>query len=160
MLFSFSGTDAEALAESLIRDFAWQNPPDSHGDNDHQDRIGDDIFEINSTTGGGGGAGAGAEGEAGLQTNNALDAAGQLGTGADGNNKALGMRRGSTESIGSADSFSVPRDGCWVGFEPAFGDIAPGRSATITVRANRRLIDKTNPSAGLNSIVSYKNIDS
>ncbi|CAM9236760.1 unnamed protein product, partial [Laminaria digitata] len=43
------------------------------------------------------------------------------------------MRRGSIESIGSADSFSVPRDGCWVGFEPAFGDIAPGRSATITV---------------------------
>lgn len=147
-----SGTDAEVLAESLIRDFAWQNPPDSNGENDHHDHTSDDIFGINSATGGeggvgGGGGGAERGGEAGvphllaaaneLQTNNALDAAGPLVAGVDGNSKTLGMRRGSTESIGSADSFSVPRDGCWVGFEPAFGDIAPGRSATITVRANK-----------------------
>lgn len=45
------------------------------------------------------------------------------------------QRRNSDEgSVGSADSFSVSRDGCRLGFEPALGELAPGRSVTIAVR--------------------------
>ncbi|CAN0353483.1 unnamed protein product, partial [Ectocarpus sp. 12 AP-2014] len=43
------------------------------------------------------------------------------------------VRRNSELSVGSADSFSVSRDGCRLGFDPAFGDLAPGRSMTIMV---------------------------
>eukprot|EP00903_Cladosiphon_okamuranus_P011029 g10416.t1 len=43
------------------------------------------------------------------------------------------QRRNSEGSVGSADSFSVSRDSCRLSFEPALGELAPGRSATITV---------------------------
>lgn len=43
------------------------------------------------------------------------------------------QRRNSEGSVGSADSFSVSRDGCRLGFEPALGELPPGRSVTITV---------------------------
>ncbi|CAM9334199.1 unnamed protein product, partial [Hapterophycus canaliculatus] len=51
----------------------------------------------------------------------------------DALSKGLLLRRNSEGSVGSADSFSVSRDGCWLGFEPALGDLAPGRSTTIKV---------------------------
>ena len=47
--------------------------------------------------------------------------------------KGLLQRKNSEGSVGSADSFSVSRDGCWLGFEPAMGELSPGRSVTITV---------------------------
>ena len=47
--------------------------------------------------------------------------------------EGLLQRRNSEGSVGSSDSFSVSRDGCRLSFEPALGELAPGRSVTITV---------------------------
>lgn len=43
------------------------------------------------------------------------------------------VRRNSERSVDSNDSFSVPSDGCRLEFEPAFGELDPARSITITV---------------------------
>eukprot|EP00752_Nemacystus_decipiens_P011479 g10191.t1 len=47
--------------------------------------------------------------------------------------EGLLQRRNSEGSVGSSDSFSVSRDGCKLSFEPALGELAPGRSTAITV---------------------------
>lgn len=47
------------------------------------------------------------------------------------------VRKASEESVGSADSFSVSRSDCWLGFEPEFGEIPPGRSVSIAVRKSK-----------------------
>lgn len=47
------------------------------------------------------------------------------------------VRKASEESVGSADSFSVSSNDCWLGFEPAFGEIPPGRSASIAVSKSK-----------------------
>lgn len=56
---------------------------------------------------------------------------------AGGARKGSLVRKASEESVGSADSFSVSRDDCWLGFEPAFGEILPGRSASIAVSKSK-----------------------
>lgn len=50
------------------------------------------------------------------------------------NTKRSLERKASGASVGSADSFSFSSKRCRVGFEPAFGELLPGRCASIAVR--------------------------
>lgn len=140
------GTDAEESAEPLIRDLAKQR----------SQKQAIEALDGNSAAGvgdggeGGGGLGktltaatepphigsaiAGVLGGATPPLSAAIEATTPTpGIAADASTKDMAGRKASTASIGSADSFSVPRDGCCLGFEPALGDISPGKSATVTV---------------------------
>ena len=149
-----TGTDAEASAESLLRDSAKK----------HALERAVEAFEVNSATGNGADEGgretdktlggglrqtlaaateppnidmamAGVLGGATLPPPGSVEAATAAPViAADASNNTLAGRKASTESMGSADSFSVTRDASWLGFEPAFGDIYPGKSAAIKVR--------------------------
>lgn len=53
----------------------------------------------------------------------------------EGDGRGLLVRKKSDASVGSADSFSVSRKGCWLAFSPAYGELPPGRTVAVTVGA-------------------------